>query len=143
MASVGITRDDIRQLLACFYVNNGLVVSREPDHLQQVFNILVKLFKRDDLKTNAKNTEAMAFVPRRIRTSFLDEIYRAQMNKEFRRDRGRGTVECDLCGKVLWMGLLQQRLEKKHNTYRSFVVTGEATAPQQEPQRLKVRYYPA
>ena len=40
----GITSADIRRLLACFYANNGLVLSRDPEMLQQAFDILTGIF---------------------------------------------------------------------------------------------------
>ena len=40
---------------------------------------MVKLFERVGLKTNPTKTEAMAFVPDRIRTPLTEEAYQARM----------------------------------------------------------------
>ena len=50
-------------LLACFYADNGLIASRDPDFLQRAFGVLTGLFDRVGLQTNMSKTETMTFIP--------------------------------------------------------------------------------
>ena len=51
MARVGIG-EEVRLLLACFYADNGLIALRDPNFLQQAFDLLPGLFDRVGLQTN-------------------------------------------------------------------------------------------
>ena len=63
----GLGLDDVRWLFVCFYVDDGLLAARDPEHLQLAFDLLTALFDRVGLKTNTSKTEAMTFLPGRIR----------------------------------------------------------------------------
>jgi hypothetical protein len=58
----------------------GLVMSQDPELLQRAFDILTGLFERVGLRTNTKKTEAMAFVPVRIRKCLSADAYWARMD---------------------------------------------------------------
>ena len=60
---LGLGLEDVRELFACFYADDGLVAARDPEHLQLAFDLLAALFDRVRLKTNTLKTEAMTFVP--------------------------------------------------------------------------------
>ena len=72
-------------LLACFYTDNGLIASRDPDFLQQAFDVLTGLFDRVGLQTNTSKTETMTFLPGAIRRCLLEDSYRARMDDHFRK----------------------------------------------------------
>ena len=80
----GLGLDDVRQLFACFYADDGLLAARDPEHLQLAFDLLTALFDRVGLKTNTTKTEAMMFLPRRIRQGLSNKAYLAQMDLEAR-----------------------------------------------------------
>ena len=58
---------EIRKLLACFYVDDGIIASRDPVFLQECIDKLAALFDRVGLVTNTTKTEAMTFLPGNIR----------------------------------------------------------------------------
>ncbi len=49
-----------------FFVDDGLVAARCPEWLQMGFNILITLFKRIGLQTNAEKTKVMTYLPGKI-----------------------------------------------------------------------------
>ena len=61
--SVGLGINNMRQLFACFYANDGFLVVQDPEHLQLAFDLLTALFDRVGLKTNTLKAEAMLFLP--------------------------------------------------------------------------------
>ena len=67
--------------VACFYADDGLIVARDPSTVQKAINALVAIFERVVLKTNTEKTEAMTFVPGRIRTPLTEEAYQARMSE--------------------------------------------------------------
>ena len=121
-AAVDGIGDEIRLLLACFYADDGLIACRDPDLLQRAFDALTKLFERCGLKTNVKKTEAVTFVPGKIRVCDTEEGYRARMDAEFRRKRGSRRVKCDICSADLAAGSLRSHLETQHDTFCSFAL---------------------
>ena len=58
--------DCVAQILVAFYVDDGLIASRDPVWLQESFDILVGLFERIGLFTNAAKTKVMVCIPGRI-----------------------------------------------------------------------------
>ena len=76
--------EDVRELLAVFYADDGLIVSRNAEHLQLAFDALIGLFERVGLKTNTTKTESMVFLPGRIRTPLTEEGYEERMVDTFR-----------------------------------------------------------
>ena len=57
---------EIRSFLAAFYVDDGLIQSRDPVLLQTSFNILIELFERVGLRINTTKIVAMVCVPGKI-----------------------------------------------------------------------------
>ena len=54
--------DCVAEILVAFYVDDGLIASRDPVWLQESFDILVGLFERIGLFTNAAKTKVIAFL---------------------------------------------------------------------------------
>ena len=48
--------------MVSFYVDNGVLSVRDPMWLQLAFDVLINLFNRVGLKTNAKKTQVMTCV---------------------------------------------------------------------------------
>jgi hypothetical protein len=123
-AEAGITKEDIRLLMACFYADDGLVMSQDPAMLQRAFDILTGIFDRVGLRTNIKKTEVMAFVPGRVRKCLSADAYWARMDADFREGYKGGTTECEICGKELTEGSMRGHLESQHGIFRSFILEG-------------------
>ncbi len=51
------------EILVAFYVDDGLIASRDPVRLQELFNILIGLFEQIGLFTNAAKTKVMVCIP--------------------------------------------------------------------------------
>ena len=69
----------IRQFLAEFYANDGLVQSRDPARLQASLDTLVTLFERVGLRTNISKTKMMVCVPGHIRICQSQATYIERM----------------------------------------------------------------
>ena len=46
----GVDTTDIREIVTCFYADDGLIAARDPTTLQDAINDLVALFERVGLK---------------------------------------------------------------------------------------------
>lgn len=115
---------EIRRLLTAFYVDNGLIASRDPVLLQDAFNTPVGLFKQVGLVINTKKTEGQICTPGRIRVSLLTELYGNRIKGLSRLGScGRPRVACDVCKMDLAVGSIRAHLEMQHSIFRSFVFT--------------------
>ena len=130
---------DVRQLLACFYADDGLIVARDPVQLQCAFDSLYALFDRVGLKTNTKKTELLVLLPGRIRTCLNADAYKARMSNLYREERRGRRVSCPECGKGMAVGSLRSHLETQHDVYTSFALPTDA-APPAAPRRLEAAY---
>ena len=130
---------DVRRLLAVFYADNGLIVTRDPAVLQRAFDSLCAHFDRVGLKTNTTKTEAMVFLPGRIRTCLTAESYEGRMRDLFREERRGRKVSCQECGQQMAVGSLRSHLETQHDVYTSFALPAGATPPV-APRRLAATY---
>jgi hypothetical protein len=63
------------KILVVFYVDDGLIASRDPVWLQESFNVLIGLFERIGLFTNATKTKAMVCIPGWIQEGYTEEEY--------------------------------------------------------------------
>jgi hypothetical protein len=70
--------DLVRNQCIAFFVDNGLVAARCPEWLQSSFNILINLFKRIGLRTNAEKTKVMTCLPGKIQVAQTEEEYASQ-----------------------------------------------------------------
>jgi hypothetical protein len=48
--------DQVAEILVAFYVDDGLIASRDPDWMQESFDVLIGLYERIGLFTNATKT---------------------------------------------------------------------------------------
>ncbi len=110
-----------------FFVDNGLVRSRDPVWLQSALNILVTLFESIGLRSNPDKTNVMTCVPGNIRVAHTEEAYHMQQYGPVNPIAKRHWVECDICGMSLVAGSLRSHLETKHDMHRSFVLNQELT----------------
>jgi hypothetical protein len=120
-AANGIFTEASREIVA-FFVDDGLVGSRDPVWLQGTLNILVILFESIGLRTNPDKTKVITCVPENIRVAHTEEAYHMQQYGPVNPTAKRHRVECDICGVSLAAGSLRSHLETKHDTYWSFVL---------------------
>ena len=122
-----VARDGIGELVAeqlvAFYVDDGLIASRDPVWLQESFDILIGLFERIGLFTNAAKTKVMVCIPGRIREGYTEEEYADyKSGTSTAEDRKRRRVNCEICGTSLAAGSYQSHLETQHDIFRSMVL---------------------
>jgi hypothetical protein len=104
-----------------FFVDDGLVAARSPEWLQSSFTILVNLFKRIGLRTNAAKMKVMTCLLGKIRVAKTEEEYATQQTGNAATTKC-WRVECKACGISLVAESLQSHLETQHNIHRSFVL---------------------
>ena len=101
---------EIRKLLACFYVDDGIIASRDPAFLQECIDKLAALFDRVGLVTNTTKTEAMTFLPGSIRGCFTRETYEKRMDGTAVEGTKR-RIPCEKCGVELMEGSMRKHME--------------------------------
>jgi hypothetical protein len=115
--------DDAVEWLVAFYIDDGLVASRDPVWLQSSFDILVSLFECIGLYMNAAKTKVMMCVPGRIREGYMEEEYTLHRSgAETATNRKRRRVVCQICSASLQAGSLVSHLETQHDIYHLFVL---------------------
>ena len=113
----GVDTEDVRQIVACFYSDDGLIAARDPSTLQKAVDALVAIFERVGLKTNTEKTEAMTFVTGRILTPLTKEAYQARMS-DFQGEEKKGRrVSCHVCKKEMVVESLKSHLATQHDVY--------------------------
>ena len=117
-----VSENDIKRLLALFYIDDGYIASPEREFLQESMDILVDLFERIGLKTNANKTKAMTCLPGKIRTSHSEETYVRTVSGIPKEDWSNREVKCDVCGIKLQASSLDEHLVTQHEIYRSKVI---------------------
>jgi hypothetical protein len=106
-----------------FYVDAGLIASRDPVWLQESFDVLIRLFERIGLFTNAAKTKAMVCIPGLIQKGYTEEEYANYKSPtETSPDRKRRRVDCEICGASLAAGSYQSHLESQHIVFCSRVL---------------------
>jgi hypothetical protein len=113
--------------IVVFFVDNGLVGSRDPIWLQSTLDVLVILFETIGLRTNPDKTKVMTCVPWNIRVAHTVEVYHMQQYGPVNPTAKHHWVEYNICGMSLAAGSLRSHLEMKHNTYCLFVLNQELT----------------
>ena len=110
--------DQVAKILVVCYVNDGLIASRDPVWLQELFDILIGLFEWISLFTNASKTTVMICIPGRIQEAYTEEQYAeyksptgAAADNEHRR------INCEICGTSLAAGSYQSHLESQHDVF--------------------------
>ena len=98
----GLSRAQSAARMVSFYVDDGVLLVRDPVWLQSAFNILITLFEQVGLKTNTKKTQVMTCVPGKIRESLSERVYHdSRMGLLLLADRKHLCVNCDICGEKL------------------------------------------
>jgi hypothetical protein len=70
--------DEASREIVAFFVDDGLVGSRDPIWLQSALGILVTLFESIGLRTNPDKTKVMTCIPGKIRQAHTTEVYHTQ-----------------------------------------------------------------
>jgi hypothetical protein len=97
--------DHVAEILMAFYVDDGLVASRNPVWLQDSFDILIRLFEWIGLFTNAAKTKVMMCICGRILEGFTEEEYADYKSQTVTApDKKRHRVNCEICGASLAAG---------------------------------------
>ena len=117
----GLELSNVRRLFACFHANDGLLVARDPKHLQMAFDLLTSLFDRVGLETNTLKTEAMVFLPGRIKTCLTEEAYRSRMDPSARETNRGWRVTCQLSKLEVAATYLVTHLEVQHDARHTYV----------------------
>jgi hypothetical protein len=63
----------VAEILVAFYADDRLIASRDPVWLQESFDVLIGLFERIGLFTNAAKTKVMVCTPGKIREGYTEE----------------------------------------------------------------------
>jgi hypothetical protein len=113
-----------------FFVNNRLVAARCPEWLQTSFDILITLFERISLQTNAKKTKVMTCLPGKMRVSQTEEVYASQQMGLGTSTMKHRCVDWEVCGTSLMAESLQSHLETQHNIFRLFVLNRDIVVAQ-------------
>ena len=127
---------DIRILLVCFYIDDGVLASADPAFLQRALNALVELFDIVGLRTNTKKTEAMAFIPGRIRTCLSERSYAARVEGLTERRASTARVSCEKCGADLAEGSLQRHMLTQHGIHHCYIPPQGLTLLEEEPEEF-------
>ncbi len=110
--------DRVAEVLVAFYVDDGLIASRDPVWLQESFDILIGLFERIGLFTNAAKTKVMTCIPGRIQEGYTAEEYADYKSQTVTAaDKKRRCVDCEICGASLAAGSYQSHLESQHDVF--------------------------
>jgi hypothetical protein len=124
----------VRDYIVAFFVDDGLVVARCPEWLQSSLTILVNLFERIGLKTNAAKMKVMTCLHGKIRVAKTEEEYATQQTGDTTTAKRR-QADYEVCGVSLAAESLQSHLETQHDIYQSFVLNRDLV-----PERAAVVY---
>jgi hypothetical protein len=123
-AASGVFSEAYWEIVA-FFVDNGLVGSRDSIWLQSAMDIFITLFEGIGLLTNPDKTKVMTCIPGNIQVAHTEAAYHAQQQEPVNPTAKCHRVECDICGASLAAGSLRSHLETQHDTYWSFVLNRE------------------
>jgi hypothetical protein len=108
----------VAEILVAFYINNGLIASRDPVWLQELFDILIGLFERIRLFTNASKTKVMVCILGRIHEAYTEQQYvKYKSPTGAVADNKRCWINCEICGTSLAAGSNQSHLESQHDVF--------------------------
>jgi hypothetical protein len=122
MLDEDIARDGIGNrvagILVAFYVNDGLIAAQDPVWLQESFDILIGLFERIGLFTNASKTKVMICILGWIREAYTEEQYaKYESPTGAAANNKRRRIDCEICATSLAAGSYQSHLESQHDVF--------------------------
>ena len=102
--------------LTIFYADDGILTEVERHWLQAALDILVGLFHRCGLETNASKTKAMTLFPSQTRTMLTNHAYKRRMTGqgEDHRQLKKRRVTCPACGNDLAAASLASHQRRIH-----------------------------
>jgi hypothetical protein len=126
--------DEINRLMATFfaifYVNDAYLVSRDPDFLQRVLDVIVSLFACVGLKTNAQKMQAMICTPGRISIQLPEDSYaRMRGGMTSAGEWESWMVVYRQYNALVKASSLRRHLAEQHNTYQAVVVPEDYLVP--------------
>ena len=132
---------NVRDLIALFYADDGLIASRDSEWLQQSIDVLTDLFARVGLKTNTTKTKAMICTPGYIATQMSDQQYRRRMRGtgQTYRERQRRRVECSLCNRNLAAASLPSHMLSQHGVVHQ---DNQPAPPEEQARDYRVSFPP-
>ncbi len=106
----------VAEKLAAFYADDGLLSSTNAPWLQQALTVLVDVFKRIGLSTNAAKTKTMVCYPAARRVELSEEAYNYRNTGIGRsyQERQRAPVRCPYCDARLQANTLTSHLNSRH-----------------------------
>jgi hypothetical protein len=127
--------DKINHLMATFfaifYVDDAYLASRDPELLKRALDVIVGLFSRIGLETNAQKMQTMICTPGRIRIQLPEDSYaRLCGGTTLAGDWNSRMVLCHQCNASMMANSLPQHLAEQHDTYQVVVVPEDYLAPQ-------------
>jgi hypothetical protein len=119
--------DEINRLMASFftifYVNDGYLASCDPDFLQRALDVIVSLFTRVGLETNAQKMQTMICTPGRIHIQLPEDSYaRMHGGMTLAGEWDSRMVVCCQCNASVKASSLRRHLAELHDTYQVVVV---------------------
>ncbi len=91
--------------------------------MQDSFDVLIGLFERIGLFTNAAKTKVMTCIPGRIQEGYTEEEYADYKSQTVTAARKkRCCVNCEICGTSLVAGSYQSHLESQYDVFNSMVL---------------------
>ena len=125
----------IINLAACFYADDGLVASTQPESLQRAFDALTGLFDWVGLHTNTESMVGMVCQPCHTLGRMLEESYerRPTVKGPKFRECQRRRVECPECRVEVAVGLLMTHRQSQHGVGQGDRGGGGPTTPPPPP----------
>jgi hypothetical protein len=121
-AAAGRVFSEVCREIIAFFVDNGLVGSRDHVWLQSAMDILVTLCEGIGLRINLGKTKVMTCITGNIQVAHTEEAYYAQQLGPVNPTMKCHWVKCDVYSASLVVGSLQSHLETQYDTYWSFVL---------------------
>jgi hypothetical protein len=120
----------IATFFAIFYVDDAYLASRDLDFLQRALDVIIGLFARVGLETNAQKMQAMICTPGRIRIQLPEDSYaRMHGGMTSAGEWESRLVVCRQCNASAKASSLRRHLAEQHDTYQVVVVPEDYLVP--------------
>jgi hypothetical protein len=126
--------DEIDHLMATFfaifYVDDAYLASHDPEFLQRALDVIVGLFSRVGLETNAQKMQTMICTPGRICIQLPEDSYaRLHGGATSAGEWDSRMVVCCQCDALMTANSLRRHLAEQHDTYQAVVVPEDYLVP--------------